>query len=99
LKLKGYQRQYLRSKAHHLKPIIIIGKNNLSEGAFNSINEAFAAHELIKIKVIDNKKKKEYISKISEQIKCHIVGDIGKTMIFYKKNDNPDLIKIHLPIK
>ena len=99
MKLKGYQRQYLRSKAHHLKPIFIIGKNNLTDGVFNSINEAFTTHELIKIKVIDNKKKKECISKISEQIKCHIVGDIGKTMIFYKKNDNPELIKIHLPIK
>ena len=49
--LKGYQRKYLRSLAHHLKPTVFIGKNELTEGVFNSINDAFSNQELIKIKI------------------------------------------------
>lgn len=40
----------LKAKAHHLKPIILIGKNGITESVIQEIDGALYAHELIKIK-------------------------------------------------
>ena len=52
-KINSHQCRYLKSKAHHLNPVIIIGKNGLNDGIIQSINNALTAQELIKIKFRD----------------------------------------------
>tara|TARA_B100000029_G_C17399571_1_gene896539 strand:- start:545 stop:844 length:300 start_codon:yes stop_codon:yes gene_type:complete len=99
LKLKGFQRQYLRSKAHHLKPKIQIGKNNINSGVINAINEAFNNNELIKIKLFSTQDKDDQISKITSQIDCSIVGDIGRILIAFKEFPEKQDRKIKLPYK
>ena len=42
----------LRALANTLKPIVIIGKDGLSENSVIAIKEAIKAHELIKISVL-----------------------------------------------
>ena len=37
--------------------------------------------------------------KITLKKQCYIVGDIGKILIAYKKNKDPECRKIKLPIK
>ena len=48
--LNSLQRSYLKGQAHHLEPMIYIGKNGLTGGSIQSINTALSANELIKIK-------------------------------------------------
>jgi len=97
--LKGYQRKYLRSLAHHLQPTVFIGKNELTEGVFSSINDAFSKKELIKIKISKKENGNIFIDKIINRNECDIVGSIGKILIAYKQNINPELRKIKLPKK
>ena len=99
MKLKGFQRQYLRAKAHHLKPKIVIGKNYISDGVLNAIREVFHSEELIKIKLPDTKEKNKYISIISSSINCAVVWSIGKVLIAYKEFPEKELQKIKLPNK
>ena len=84
--MNGSQRKYLRGLAHNYKPQIIVGKNELTEGSLNSMMQCLESKELIKIKFSD----KDYMfsSKqiLEEKLNCHIVGDIGKILIVYKKN-------------
>tara|TARA_Y100001960_G_C14622967_1_gene801642 strand:+ start:64 stop:366 length:303 start_codon:yes stop_codon:yes gene_type:complete len=98
-KLKGYQRKFLRSNAHHIKPTVFVGKNDLTSGVFNSINDAFSTNELIKIKIPSKDVSPSMIEKISMQNECHIVGSIGRVLIAYKMNKDPELRKIKLPNK
>ena len=98
-KLKGYQRKFLRSKAHHIKPTVFVGKNDLTSGVFNSINDAFSTNELIKIKIPSRDVADKLIDEISKHSECHIVGSIGRVLIAYKKNQNPEFRKIKLPNK
>ena len=98
MNLKGYQRKYLRSLAHHLKPIVFVGKNNLNDGVYSSINDAFKTHELIKIK-FRNLNVINISRDISLKLKCDIIGVIGKIMILYKQQHDPDLRKIKIPKK
>ena len=95
----GYQRKYLRSLAHHLKPIVIIGKNKITDGVISSINDAFNSSELIKIKFISKNKVDALKKIIIKKNKCNVVGEIGNVLILYKMISDPDKRKIKLPIK
>jgi RNA-binding protein len=82
----------LRSMAHHLKPVVQIGKNGLTEGVVAAIDEALDEHELIKIKFMDFKDdKKELGGVIIEKTGCIIVNVVGNIMILYR--ENPDETK------
>jgi RNA-binding protein len=94
-KLKGSQRKYLRSLAHHLKPVVMVGKNGVSEKLMASVNAALNDHELIKVKFVEFKEDKKEISKeIEQSTKSEVVGIIGNIAIFYRQHPQPELRKI-----
>ena len=97
MNLNSSQRKYLRSLAHHIKPHVYIGKNNITEGVITSVDENLDAHELIKIKSHDSKLTSDDIIKIEKKLKFSIVGKIGKTIIVYRQNSDKELRKIKLP--
>ena len=88
--LTSKQRKLLRSKAHHLKPYIIIGKNGLTESSINSISRLLNQHELIKVKIVDKENRENIKDKILLKTSSSIVGSIGKIVIIYKESDNKD---------
>ena len=88
--LTSKQRKILRSKAHHLKPYIIIGKNGLTKSSINSISRLLNQHELIKVKIADNENRENIKDKILLKTSSSIVGSIGKIVIIYKESDNKD---------
>jgi RNA-binding protein len=100
--LKGFQRTYLRSLAHDLDPVVFIGQNGITEAVERSINEALDAHELIKLKFLEFKKKeqKDQISKgIEERTKSQMVGMIGHIAIFYRRHKEAKKRKIRVPAR
>lgn len=98
--LKGWQKQYLRSQAHHLKPHVLIGKQGITDGLINAINTELDNHELIKIKFVDLKDEKKDITKeILEKVDCIVVGTIGNIVIVYKENEDEEKRKIKIPKK
>ena len=97
--MNNSQRSYLKGKAHHLDPIIYIGRKGLSEDTLYSIRIALAARELIKIKF--HGFNKESIQEISKKITIKtlsfMVGSIGHTLILFKQNSNSEKQKYQLP--
>ena len=57
--LTSAQAKYLRGIAHGLKPVVFIGQKGLTDALIRSTEAAFDSHELIKIKFIDYKEKKQ----------------------------------------
>ena len=55
-KLSSTQRSYLRSQSHHLEPVVLIGKNGITDVTIEAVNQALDARELIKIKFREYKK-------------------------------------------
>ena len=97
-KLSSKQRTYLRSQAHHLEPVVLIGKNGITDGTIEAVNMALEAQELIKIKFLAFKDNKQSISdEIAASANCHVVGMIGHTVILYRQNSDPEKQNICLP--
>jgi len=94
--LKGSQRKYLRSQAHHLKPLVLIGRNGINSQVMGSVDLALKDHELIKVKFGEFKdSKKEISAEIAQATKSELVGIIGNIAIFYRQNPDPEKRKIN----
>ena len=97
-KLSSTQRSFLRSQAHHLEPIVLIGKNGVSSGTIESVNKALEARELIKIKFREFKDNKQSISdEIAASANCQVVGIIGHTVILFRQISDPEKQIVPLP--
>ncbi len=97
LDLKGSQRKFLRSKAHHIKPSVLIGKNELTDGSIHSIDTSLTAHELIKVKFKSAKVSDADKKLIIDKLNCSVAGSIGKVLILFRQNKDKDKQKIQLP--
>ena len=96
--LSSTQRSFLCSQAHHLEPVVLIGKNGVSVGTIESVNKALEARELIKIKFREFKDNKQSISdEIAASTNCHVVGMIGHNVILFRQNSDPEKQNICLP--
>ena len=96
--LTSSQRSYLRSQAHHLEPVVLIGKNGITDGTIESIDRVLEAQELIKIKFREFKDEKLSLSeKITELTNSQLVEVIGHTVIIFRQNPDPDKRQIHIP--
>ena len=96
--LSSLQRSYLRSQAHHLEPVVLIGKHGITDGTIKSINRVLEARELIKIKFREFKDEKLSLSeKITELTNSQIVGVIGHTVTIFRQNPDSDKRQIHIP--
>ena len=82
------ERALLRSEAHHLDPIINVGKESLTPEITSAIEEALKARELIKVGVLKNCfDDPRYIAQIiAERTKSEIVQVMGKKITLYKYN-------------
>jgi RNA-binding protein len=96
--LKGTQRKYLRGEAHHLKPLVLIGRNGINKQVIGSVDLALKDHELIKIKFGEFKEsKKEMSAEIAQNTKSEVVGIIGNIAILYRQHPEPEKRKIKVP--
>ena len=96
--LSSLQRSYLRSQAHHLEPVVLIGKQGITDGSIESIDRVLEARELIKIKFREFKDEKLSLSeKITELTDSQVVGVIGHTVIIFRQNPDSDKRQIHIP--
>lgn len=86
MKLSSKQRSYLKGLGHHLKPIIQVGKDGVSEKFITNLEDVLEHHELLKIKVLDNapEDKKEIALHIEKASKGAIVQIIGHTLLYYR---------------
>lgn len=85
--MKGSQRRHLRALAHKLDPVVLLGQNSLTESVLKAIEQALKDHELIKVRLGDDKHENEDIcQKISAQTKSECAGTIGHIGIFYRSN-------------
>jgi len=98
VKLSSNQRKHLEGLAHHLEPIVRIGKQGLASKIILSVVEAFNTHELIKIKLLDSApvEAEEAAIEICKKSGALLVRIIGRVIVLYRPfSEKPP--KIELP--
>jgi RNA-binding protein len=96
--LTSKQRAHLRSLAHHLKPILQVGNEGVSDAFIRSLEEAFSTRELLKVKVLDTAPEgaHETGDAIAARLSgAHIAQTIGRTLVLYRRH--PEKPEIRLP--
>ena len=83
------KKQY-KSIGHHLKPVLTVADNGLTEGVLAELERALGDHELIKIKVniLDREARLAAIAELCKAGKADLVQVIGKMALLYRKNVN-----------
>jgi RNA-binding protein len=93
--LTSKQRAHLRSLAHHLKPVLMIGKEGTGAATVTAIEEALRTRELIKVKVLETAPAAvgEVATQIAERVPgVEVAGTIGRTAILYRPHpEKPEI--------
>jgi len=94
-RLTNNQKKYLRTLAHDLNPVVMIGQHGISEAVLSELDSTMKKHELLKIKirVDDRNKKEEMVDKIIKFSKAFLVQIIGSVLVIYRPfKENPKII-------
>ena len=91
------QRAHLRGLAHHLDPVVHIGRDGISEAVIRQIDEQLAHHELIKVKLGEGAPldRAEAAEKLPVAVGAQLVQNIGRLFVLYRAH--PDDPQIELP--
>jgi RNA-binding protein len=100
--LKGFEKKYLRGLAHDRKPVVLIGKEGITDGIVRATDEGLCQHELIKIKyneIKDKEQKETLTDELVDRTGSALIGTIGHTAILFRPQKYPAKRRILLPAK
>lgn len=85
--LSADARRDLKKLAHHLKPVVIIGKKGVTEAVINEIDGALEAHELIKVQIHPSHKATLLadMAVVVEKTSSSYIDTVGNIVILYRK--------------
>lgn len=91
------QRAHLKGLAHHLNPVVHVGRDGLSAAVQAQIEEQLAAHELIKVKLLDGAPldRDAAAAELPGLVGAELVQNIGRLFVLYRPD--PDDPRIELP--
>jgi RNA-binding protein len=95
--LSPSQRRYLRSLAHDLSPVILLGAKGATDAVLKELDLALSHHELVKVKLSggDKDERQEQINFLSEGTRAQSVQQIGHVVVLFRRNE--DEPKLALP--
>lgn len=92
--LTGAQRQHLRGRAHGLEPVVQVGQAGLTDAVVQAVDQALAAHELIKVRLHRPEDKRGTAAALAERAGGALCGLIGHTVILYRPHPTRPRIRL-----
>ena len=91
--LTGKQKRFLRSLGHSLKPLITIGKGEITESLVKETGETLLSHELIKVKILEScmLERSDAATQLAEACNAEVAQILGRTFLLYKQAKEPRL--------
>lgn len=101
MELRGKQKRFLRSQAHHLQPIFQIGKGGVNDAMIKQIDEALEKRELIKISLLQNTDEiaEEVAEVLQDAINCEVVQIIGRVIVLFKPSSKEKYQKLSKEVR
>lgn len=94
--LTGKQKRFLRGIGHGLNPVVTVGKGEVSEALIRETSEALAAHELIKVKILEScfLDRSDVAQILAVGCEAEVAQILGRTVLLYRAAAEP---KLELP--
>ncbi|OZI64444.1 YhbY family RNA-binding protein [Bordetella genomosp. 11] len=102
LEITSRERSALRSAAHALRPVVLIGDKGLSDAVLKEIDANLTSHGLIKVRAggEDRGTREEMLASICDALSCAPVHHLGKVLILYRPQPGmPSLLAPAAPPK
>ena len=84
--LTSTERRALRARAHHLRPVVVIGTAGLTAQVVKEIDASLKSHELIKVRALDEDRsgRERLLSEICAATGAAAVQTLGKVLVLYR---------------
>ena len=92
--LSPSQRRYLRSLAHDLSPVILLGAKGATDAVVKELDSALSHHELVKVKLSggDKDERQAQIDVLIAGTLAEAIQQIGGIVVLFRRNaDDPKL--------
>ena len=92
------QLKKLRSLSHRIKPLLIIGKNNITDAVLRQADSTIEQRELIKCQVLSESDvtAEEAASDLAEKLGAAVVTVIGNRAVLFRRSHRDDIEHIRL---
>ncbi|NEG77917.1 YhbY family RNA-binding protein [Bifidobacterium avesanii] len=92
------QTKQLRALANALKPLVYIGKNDITDALTKQADETLESHELVKFQIQDGSgyTAKEAAAELAEALGAEVVQTIGNRAVLYRRSKRDDVEHIQL---
>jgi RNA-binding protein len=91
--LTGRQRKSLRGRAHRLQPVVLVGREGVTDAVVRAVDEALATHELIKVRLHEPEDKRSAAQALADGAAAALCGLVGHTVILYRPHpDRPKIV-------
>ena len=90
--LNTRQRCQLRGIGHHLSPLVIVGKEGITDGLLEAVVAAILQHELIKVRLAESVEgdRAELAAELALRTKSALVQVLGRTLLLYRPRPRTD---------
>ncbi len=80
------QKRFLRSRAHSIKSIVMIGSAGLTPAVIRELDLSLAHHELLKVRVNagDREARKAIIERMCAETQSTLIQGIGHVAVLYR---------------
>lgn len=87
--LTGKQARYLRGLGHSLRPIVMLGRQEITDSIRTALDEALSAHELVKVKLQEGclLDRHEAAGQLAAATGAAVAQILGKTILLYRPSD------------
>lgn len=94
--LRGKQRRYLRGLGHGLEPVVLLGREGMTDGIVRSVADALEAHELIKVRLPETEgaERKKAARELAGKSQAHLVQVLGRMVLLYRAREEKPEIRL-----
>ncbi|UWG96890.1 ribosome assembly RNA-binding protein YhbY [Dehalobacter sp. DCM] len=94
--LTGKQKRYLRGMGNEMEPILMVGKDEITDNVIKQAHDALEARELIKGRVLQNcaDDPKNIAEALAEAAHADLVQVIGRNFLLYRPSSEKPVIEL-----
>jgi RNA-binding protein len=82
------QKRWLKSRVHHMKPVVLVGQAGVTDRLLAELDLALDHHELLKVRVSagDRELRDVLVAQLVESSRSTLVSRIGNVAALYRAN-------------